>query len=565
VERDAAGAATTQSAPIDGQARRREALLLLVALATVPAIHAIASPHGAFAALYVPLLAVLSNTCILYIAALHALGLAGLLVIPRFPIGAVVLGVQFVGMGFMALQGRLSRPAGVVSPADRVRSFVQTRARVPMLAAAGGLLIAALFRRAPAIECLIWSATCAVTAFSLERGQAAGRRLTRLDFALAAASALVAVAIIEFGARLLLPTIPEPPGTLMADDELIFTLRPNSRSTIHVVDNARNVIEVPLSISSQGLRNPELGPKQPGEFRILLLGDSYTMGHGLTEDQTIARALESLLPDSDERRFTVINAGAGGYAPWQERIFLSRRGFPLEPDAVVVQVYPGNDVAGELIPYNKHLPAIEVAWERQLGLLRRQNEWPARWERWLQTQSNAYAHALRTFGRPGLFEPLIHELRFMPPAATVPMPQVDRVPFLEPCLDPWYPELIEAWGLFRATVAGIRDDCRARGIDLLGYCVTAPPTVFGGAWEELDPNDPGSRYEPNKDVRVTRELFDQEDIPYIAVAEALILRHPESDYYFVHDGHLNPAGAAFVASVLRDYLVEQYFPRKQPR
>ncbi|HOH52545.1 MAG TPA: hypothetical protein PLI98_17595 [Candidatus Hydrogenedentes bacterium] len=78
---------------------------------------------------------------------------------------------------------------------------------------------------------------------------------------------------------------------------------------------------------------------------------------------------------------TVINCGVGGYAPWQERMFLRKRGFPLEPDLVVLQLFPGNDVAGSYSRAGKRLEAFDEEWEVRLRDYRRQREIPFRLER----------------------------------------------------------------------------------------------------------------------------------------------------------------------------------------
>ena len=44
-----------------------------------------------------------------------------------------------------------------------------------------------------------------------------------------------------------------------------------------------------------GLRDREVLPKKPGEFRICVVGDSFTFGLGVEEEQTFVRRTEQLL------------------------------------------------------------------------------------------------------------------------------------------------------------------------------------------------------------------------------------------------------------------------------
>ncbi len=97
--------------------------------------------------------------------------------------------------------------------------------------------------------------------------------------------------------------------------------------------------------NARGLRAPAglaEGPKVPGEQRILLLGDSFTLGWGLELDETFAAKLESELA-AQKRPATIVPAGTEGYALDQECIWLEERGAAYAPDLVVVLPY-ANDV-----------------------------------------------------------------------------------------------------------------------------------------------------------------------------------------------------------------------------
>lgn len=62
--------------------------------------------------------------------------------------------------------------------------------------------------------------------------------------------------------------------------------------------------------------------KKPGEFRAVMLGDSVTMGHGVTLRETFSNQLEDQI--NQERpaacRSQIINAGIGGFAVHQEYV-----------------------------------------------------------------------------------------------------------------------------------------------------------------------------------------------------------------------------------------------------
>ena len=103
--------------------------------------------------------------------------------------------------------------------------------------------------------------------------------------------------------------------------------------------------------SEERLRAPDgygLGPKAPGEFRILLLGDSFTLGWGLDPDETFASKLEEKLASAGTPA-TVIPAGIEAYSTDQECLWLEEHGARYQPDVVIVLPYV-NDVVWNAQP-----------------------------------------------------------------------------------------------------------------------------------------------------------------------------------------------------------------------
>jgi len=98
---------------------------------------------------------------------------------------------------------------------------------------------------------------------------------------------------------------------------------------------------VDVAINSKGLRDAEHAyEKSDSTFRILLLGDSITMGWGVPQDQIYADILEVQLnrnpPLPDVKKFEVINAGVGNYNTSHELFYLESEGLKYNPDMVMV-------------------------------------------------------------------------------------------------------------------------------------------------------------------------------------------------------------------------------------
>lgn len=88
-----------------------------------------------------------------------------------------------------------------------------------------------------------------------------------------------------------------------------------------------------LTTNALGFRDlREYAPvKDTGKVRIVLLGDSFTFGESVSDDETYAFRLQQLLP-----RAEVMNFGVHGYAHDQMLILLREKGLPLKPDIVLL-------------------------------------------------------------------------------------------------------------------------------------------------------------------------------------------------------------------------------------
>ncbi|MFO0985336.1 MAG: SGNH/GDSL hydrolase family protein, partial [Planctomycetota bacterium] len=98
--------------------------------------------------------------------------------------------------------------------------------------------------------------------------------------------------------------------------------------------------------NARGLRGPEVAErKAPNTLRIAVVGDSYTYGWGVEENETIpaqlGQQLERHLPQG--RAIEVVNAGVPAYDTGPEFGLLRDVVMPLAPD-VVVLVFQTNDI-----------------------------------------------------------------------------------------------------------------------------------------------------------------------------------------------------------------------------
>ena len=93
-----------------------------------------------------------------------------------------------------------------------------------------------------------------------------------------------------------------------------------------------------VHINSFGLRSPEVAvPKPAGTIRILLLGDSFTFGLRVNDDETFGRRLEEDLRVAyGKAPVEVVSAGVLSYCPLLEYLQYRHHLHVLEPDLVVL-------------------------------------------------------------------------------------------------------------------------------------------------------------------------------------------------------------------------------------
>jgi lysophospholipase L1-like esterase len=105
-----------------------------------------------------------------------------------------------------------------------------------------------------------------------------------------------------------------------------------------------------LRTNSRGMVGPEVPDvKPPGEFRVVVLGDSYAVGGQVPYEQTFPAVLESDLHAVGYPNVRVINAGVGGYTTFNESRLLAENLAWLQPDLVVVAAFLGNDVSENVL------------------------------------------------------------------------------------------------------------------------------------------------------------------------------------------------------------------------
>lgn len=120
----------------------------------------------------------------------------------------------------------------------------------------------------------------------------------------------------------------------------VFAFKPNASGVFPgSVDMKRTF---PYRTNAHGLRDRDRPPKAPGTKRVLVIGDSYTWGYAIAEEEAYPQVAERLLAQSGRADIEVINGGIPDYNSRQERQLLAQLMPIYQPDAVFL-AYVVND------------------------------------------------------------------------------------------------------------------------------------------------------------------------------------------------------------------------------
>jgi hypothetical protein len=156
-------------------------------------------------------------------------------------------------------------------------------------------------------------------------------------------SPIVFLGICELTIRIFAPQIhgwigENPHG---ADPVLERVFRPNM-SAGYIASNGRRISIHTNSMGFRGTR--EYDAKDSLVFRIAGLGDSFTQGAGVNDDETYLSIWEQLVNASagGARRMEAVNMGVDTYGTIKERIFLERYGLAMQPDLITIGFLPND-------------------------------------------------------------------------------------------------------------------------------------------------------------------------------------------------------------------------------
>jgi hypothetical protein len=329
--------------------------------------------------------------------------------------------------------------------------------------------------------------------------------------------------------------------------------------------------------NSLGLRGPELPLEQhesSGTTRVVFVGDSFLHAFAVRDESLMTEVMRSHVSEATGRAPEVYNLSCPDYGTAQELLLFRRLGAPLEPDAVVLALYTGNDVAnngfelaGEWKPTSGDYLRPYLVPDGDGFELR--HAFPLR--AFLRRHSRTFAVAERAI----LARAVAQDIRWLQPWAE-PLESTEsrlarglaptlRLELLRPHApgDSEFASWEDAWRTTEALLRAFRDECRALGARLLVLVIPMRDQVLAEALtadfdlrsqlatqrsihELLDWNLPERRLAP---------FFERAGIDARFLLDPLRAAPTDGERVYVMDGHLALHGHAIAGGVVADWFL----------
>ena len=391
-----------------------------------------------------------------------------------------------------------------------------------------------------------------------DRGGA--RRILTLGLGLTG-SLLVGLLLCELLARVYerLACVPQSGGINRHDRYYGWGNRRNGRARMCGCVGSKKEYDVDVTTNEAGMRGPT---PPPDARRVLVLGDSFTAGMQVADDQVYPRLLEARLNARAGRRVAVLNAGVNGWSTDNELLYWRREGIDWKPELVLLVFDTTNDV-----------------FENQRRLVSRYPLWPdkpyarlrngvlsienlpiqdLKWSRRLATDTASFLAARSALFRIVAWSEVLPYRVFFLPAPIPPDDAVEGAPYDIFRRD--YPEVwTEAWRITRGLVLRLRDEVERHGARFAVVVINSREEVVPPRWDRLREAHPDLAAVPldrDKPDRVIRRFLARREIATIPLLPAFRDRFSAGGpalFYWLNM-HWAPAGHALAAETIADEI-----------
>ncbi|GAB4109202.1 MAG: hypothetical protein Kow001_08930 [Acidobacteriota bacterium] len=377
------------------------------------------------------------------------------------------------------------------------------------------------------------------------------RHLGRARLLLTLGSVLFALLLVEFGWRIL-DVDYNPNPNWRYHPVLGWTQEANKTYDV-LIDGS----PVRVEFNSLGFRDLEHTPSKPaGTRRIAVVGDSFSEAIQVNLEETFFRRLEAKLNQQGPEHWEILNFGVGDFGNAQALLALERFALDFDPDFVVVQIFPLNDICNN---------TVELA-----GLCKSDNDlyrpyFVLQDDRLVETRVSPYRDRLRRLSITfGLLERTWYQLQRRREGTDVDERHRRRfqqrgIPD-DPLLYAFVPEekLVEpmrtGWLVSERILLEIDRLLKSRGIPWMAMVVPFEAQVSLD-WERFAATHPRLGMQRDVSELRLRRLLEAAGIPCVTLLDAFS-KHPEI-FFPTRGGHLNPAAHALAAEVLFQRMAQE--------
>jgi lysophospholipase L1-like esterase len=297
-----------------------------------------------------------------------------------------------------------------------------------------------------------------------------------------------------------------------------------------------------LETNELGLRDdPMASPEKPANtFRVLALGDSFTLGYVVDRHDLFVDQIEGWWRN-ENRRVDVINAGTEGYSTDQAVAWFLENGEAFAPDLVVLFPYD-NDIywngQGKYGSFQK--PRFTASGDLETGKLAAPRE-----KGFLEQTAIGKLLGVGPRPEPHLFQPEEAQGKILSEFAPLLVEEPDF--------------LADALARTEGALTALRDKARRVGAELVVAPIPSRAAIYPETKEDFGSKYLGglapSQWSADRPVDLIIALARKNGIDTLDARSVLRARAEEgADLYYRDDWHLNPDGNRAFATYLIDEL-----------
>ncbi len=307
-----------------------------------------------------------------------------------------------------------------------------------------------------------------------------------------------------------------------------------------------------MKTNNLGFRGKDMNPiKKKNVYRILMLGDSFTMGYSVENENTFSVLVEKKLNEiltkskKDEKKVEVINGGVNSYSPLLSFIQLKEIIHVVNPDLVVLN-FDMSDLIQEQL-YRSIAKYDSIKNEFKFSINKKSKKIAVQW-----IEENLYLTRLLLYF-------IENKENFSAELTVKNVVRLANPQLLEHTLKSDNKDRTKQWNNIFKSISRIKKLCDDNYTE---FILTTYPW---GHQVSLDEWNPGrDRFIPqnsdisDKSIEILESFTDENKIKFLNTFPAFRNYEGEEQIYFDYDMHWKPAGHRIMAIELGKIISENY-------